>query len=441
MLKVVKVRLYPNSQQEEALSQSFGNCRWLWNYCLNLMNETYKETGKGLSGYQIKKQMPQLKGEYEWLKLTYSQCLQSVCLNLGVAFNNFFERRTGYPSFKSKHGKQSIQYPQNVKRVNDCLRLPMIGDVKAVFHREIEGKFKTVTVSKNCSNQYYAAILFDDGKVKPEINSEGKAIGVDLGLTHFAITSDCSKFDNPRWFKKHERNLKLKQQQLSRKQKGSNNRSKARLKVAKVHNKITKCREDFHHKLSRRIVNENQVIVVENLAVANMVKNRKLSKAISQVGWGQFCTMLKYKAEQEGKVYQEVDRFFASSKTCNNCLNRVDSLDLSIRFWDCESCKTHHDRDINAARNIRDEGLRILNLTSELGEVSLSEGVSFRTPKAYAQRYPLGRASLTSGTGGKAMKCGLGGFPHEQLHQEAYCQTVRRSNRGRKKSTTVLVSG
>lgn len=392
MLKVVKVRLYPNSQQQEALSQSFGNCRWLWNYCLNLMNETYKETGKGLSGYQVKKQIPQLKCEYEWLKLTYSQCLQSVCLNLGVAFNNFFERRTGYPSFKSKHGKQSIQYPQNVKRVGDCLKLPMIGDVKAIFHREIEGKFKTVTVSKNCSNQYYAAILFEDGKDKLEQNAEGKAIGVDLGLTHFAITSDGSKFDNPRWFKKHERNLKLKQQQLSRKQKGSNNRNKSRLKVAKVHNKITRCREDFHHKLSRRIVNENQVIVVENLAVANMVKNHKLAKAISQVGWGQFCTMLKYKADQEGKVYQEVDRFFASSKTCNNCLNRVDNLDLSIRFWDCNSCKTRHDRDINAAINILDEGLRILN--------------------------------LTSGTGDKA-----------------YCQTVRRSNRGRKKSTTMLVSG
>jgi len=393
MLKVIKVRLYPNTQQQEALNQSFGNCRWLWNYCLNLMNETYKETGKGLSGYQIKKQIPQLKGEYEWLKLTYSQCLQSVCLNLGVAFNNFFERRTGYPSFKSKHGRQSIQYPQNVKKVGNYLKLPMIGEVKAVFHREIEGKFKTVTVSKNCSNQYYAGILFEDGKDKPTTNTEGKAIGIDLGLTHFAITSEGSKFDNPRWFKKHERNLKLKQQQLSKKQKGSNNRNKSRLKVAKVHNKITKCREDFQHKLSRRIVNENQVICVENLAVANMVKNHKLAKAISQVGWGQFCTMLKYKVEQEGKVYQEVDRFFASSKTCNNCLNRVDSLDLSIRFWDCSSCETKHiDRDVNAAKNIRDEGLRILN--------------------------------LTSGTGDKA-----------------YCQTVRRSNRGRKKSTTVLVSG
>ena len=394
MFKVVKIRLYPNNQQQQALSQSFGNCRWLWNYCLSMMNQTYQDTGLGLSGYEVKKQIPQLKKEHEWLKLTYSQCLQQACLNLGVAFNNFFERRAKYPRFKSKHGKQSIQYPQNVERVEDCLRLPKIGDVKAVFHRPIEGKYKTVTVSKNKANQYFASILFDDGLDTPEVNSQGKAIGIDLGLTpNFAITSEGSKFDNPRWIAKHERNLKIKQQQLSRKQKGSSNRNKSRLKVARVHLKIANCRASFHHKLSRRIVNENQVICVENLAVANMVKNHKLAKAISQVGWGQFCTMLKYKAEQEGKIYQEVDRFFPSSKTCNVCLNQVDSLPLEIRFWDCDNCGTKHiDRDVNAAKNIRDEGLRILN--------------------------------LTSGTGDKA-----------------YRQTVRRSSRGRKKSTTALVSG
>ena len=276
-----------------------------------------------------------------------------------------------------------------------------------LFHREIKGKIKTVTVSKNKSDQYYAAILFEDGKDKPKTNTNGKAIGIDLGINHFAITSDGSKFDNPRWLAKHEQNLKIKQQRLSRREKahrlrrgllgvkteqeGSSNRNKARKIVSKVHKKIADCRSDFHHKLSRRIVDENQVIVVENLAVSNMVKNRKLSKAISQVGWGQFCTMLKYKAEQEGKVYQEVDRFFPSSKTCNVCLNQVDNLPLEIRFWDCSSCGTKHiDRDVNAAKNIRDEGLRI----------------------------------ISSGTGDKA-----------------YRQTVRRSNRGRKKSTTSLVSG
>jgi putative transposase len=160
--------------------------------------------------------------------------------------------------------------------------------------------------------------------------------------------------------KKHEKNLKLKQQQLSRKQTGSNNRNKSRLKVAKVHNKISRCREDFHHKLSRRIVNENQVIVLENLAIKNMVKNHNLAKAISQVGWGQFCTMLKYKAEQEGKIYLEVDRFFPSSKTCHVCLRQVRSLPLDVRQWTCSRCNTTHDRDLNAAISLRDEGLRLL---------------------------------------------------------------------------------
>ena len=393
MLRVVKIRLYPDSQQQLALAQSFGNCRWLWNYCLNLMNQTYRQTGKGLSGYEVKKQIPDLKKEHEWLKLTYSQCLQQTCLNLGVAFNNFFERRAKYPRFKSKHGKQSIQYPQNVKRIEDRLKLPMIGEVKAVFHRSIEGKIKTVTVSKNKAEQYFASILLDDGTNKPALATQGKAIGLDLGLNHFCVTSDASKFDNPRWINKHEQNLKLKQQQLSRKQKGSNNRDKARKKVAKVHLKIANCRTDFHHKLSRRIVDENQVICVESLAVANMLKNHQLAKSIQQVGWGQFLTMLKYKAEQFGKIYQEIERFFPSSKMHNTCLFQIDFLPLNVRFWDCPNCNTKHiDRDLNAACNIRDEGLRILN--------------------------------MTLGTGDKA-----------------YRQTVRRSNRGRKKSTTTLVSG
>jgi len=390
MLKVVKVRLYPTPQQKQSLEQSFGNCRWVWNYCLNLINQTYKETGKGLSGYEVKKQLPALKKEHEWLKLTYSQCLQQVCLNLGVAFNNFFEKRAKYPRFKSKHGKQSIQYPQNVQIKDSAVRLPGIGEVKAVIHRPVEGRVKTVTVSRNPSGQYHASILFEDGKEKPSPSTEGKAVGVDLGLNHFAITSDGSKFDNPRWMAGHEKNLKTKQRQLSRKQKGSNNRNKARKKVAKVHNKVTRCREDFLHKLSRRIVDENQVIAVENLNVKGMVKNHNLARAISQVGWGQFLTMLKYKAEQQGKVYVEVDRFFPSSKTCNVCLNQVDSLPLDVQSWTCSSCGTEHDRDINAAINLRDEGLRL----------------------------------LTCGTRGKA-----------------YRQTVRPNRGGRKKSTVGLSAG
>jgi len=369
------------------------------------MNQTYKETGKGLSGYQVKKIIPQLKKEYEWLTSTYSQCLQQVCLNLGVAFNNFFEKRAKYPRFKSKHGKQSIQYPQNVKAADSYITLPKIEDVTTIIHRPIEGKIKTVTISKNCSNQYFAAILFEDGKDKPKSKTEGKAIGIDLGLTHFAITSDGSKFDNPRVLNKHEKNLKLKQQQLSRKQKGSNNRVKARNKVARVHRKITNCREDFLHKLSRRIVNENQVIVVENLNVKGMMHSSCLAKSIHQAGWGMFCTMLKYKAEMSGKIYQEVDRFFPSSKTCHVCLNQVGSLPLDVRFWTCENCRTKHDRDVNAAINLTDEGLRILT-----GHIN---------PGGNLQGQPL-----TPGTGDKACR-----------------PDVSHSNRGRKKSTTALSVG
>ena len=362
MLKVLKVRIYPTEPQKVSLAKAFGTTRWVWNHFLALTNQTYKETGKGIAKYDMIKQLPKLKKQEDtqWLKQTYSQSLQSVCLNLSRGFINFFEKRAKYPRFKSRHGKQSLIYPQNVKLAESKIYFPKLDWIDAVIHRPIEGAIRTVTITKNCAEQYYASVMFEDGKNAPKPSSEGKAIGLDLGLIHFCITSDSQKFNNPRWLKKHERNLKLKQQQLSRKKKGSNNTNKSRVKVAKVHNKISRCRQDFHHKLSRRIVNENQVLVLENLAIKNMVKNHNLAKAISQVGWGQFCTMLKYKAQQEGKVYLEVDRFFPSSKTCHVCLNQVGSLPLDVRQWTCSKCHTTHDRDVNAAISLRDEGLRLL---------------------------------------------------------------------------------
>jgi putative transposase len=344
------------------LAKAFGSTRWLYNYLLNLHNETYKATGKGLTRNQMQKLIPCLKKDEEtiWLSETYSQCLQVVCLHLSDAFRNFFQKRTGYPKFKSKFGKQSLTYPQNIKIVGKDIKFPKLGLIHTKLTKEIKFPLKTVVITMNSCGQYFASLLFDNGIKQPQQSTNGKAIGIDLGLTHFAITSDGSKFANPKWFKKHENNLKIKQQKLSRKAKSSNNRNKARRQVAVVHNKIANCRADYQHKLSRRIVNENQIICVENLAISNMVKNRKLSKAISQVGWGSFLTMLKYKAEQEGKIYVEVDRFFPSSKICNVCLNQIKHLSLDIRYWDCPSCFTHHDRDITASKNIRDEGLRIL---------------------------------------------------------------------------------
>ena len=376
MYKAYKYRIYPTSEQETLLAKSFGCARWFWNYALNLCQETYKNTGKGLTRGYIQGLLPALKKEYEWLSEPYSQCLQVVALNLSTAYKNFFDKRAMLPKFKSKHGRQSISYPQNVKFDGDKINLPKIGLVYCQRHRDFEGAIKTVTVSRNPDGKHFVSVLVDDGKANPELVPVDKAIGIDVGLTHFAITSDGSKFDNPRFFIKHQHNLKRKQQKLSKKKKGSQNRKKARLAVAKVHSKIARCREDFLHKLSRKIVNENQVIAVENLNIKGMVKNHNLAKAISDVGWGMFCTMLKYKAESEGKQYIEIDRWFPSSKTCHVCLNRVDNLTLDVRAWTCSHCGTHHDRDVNAAINIRNEALRIISLgTSESacgGDVSRS---------------------------------------------------------------------
>lgn len=362
MYKAYKYRIYPTSEQETLLSKSFGCARWFWNYALNLCQQTYRNTGKGLSRGYIQGLLPNLKKEYEWLKQPYSQCLQVVALNLSTAYKNFFEKRAMLPRFKSKHGRQSISYPQNVKFDGDYINLPKIGLVYCQRHRYFEGTLKTVTVSRNPDGKYFVSILVDDGKSNPELVPVDKAVGIDVGLTHFAITSDGSKFDNPRFFVKHQRNLKRKQQKLSKKKKGSKNRNRARLKVAKVHAKIARCREDFLHKLSRKIVNENQVIAGENLNIKGLVKNHNLAKAVHDVGWGMFCTMLKYKAEGEGKQYIEIERWFPSSKTCHVCLNRVDNLSLDVRAWTCKHCGTHHDRDVNAAINIRNEALRILAL-------------------------------------------------------------------------------
>ncbi len=363
MYQAYKYRIYPTHEQQESLAKAFGCCRWFGNYSLSLCQETYKSTGKGLLRKDIQGLLPQLKKEHEWLGTdVYSQCLQVVALNLSTAY------------------KKSIHYPQNVKFDGDNIILPKIGKVHCVRHRDFEGTRKTVTISLNPDGKYYASVLVDDGKETITPSTEGNAIGIDLGLTHFCITSNGSKYDNPRHIKKHEKNLKRKQKKLSRKVKGSNKRKNARKLVAKVHGRIARSREDFLHKLSRKVVNENQVLAVENLAVKNMVKNHNLAKAISDCGWGMFCTMLSYKAKNAGKTYVEVDRFYPSSKTCNICLNQVGNLPLDVRQWQCKHCKTVHDRDVNAAINIRNEGLRILSLgtsdTAHRGNVRRADRIS-----------------------------------------------------------------
>jgi putative transposase len=388
MYQSIKARIYPTDAQAEKLSQFFGCARWWHNRALHETTTTYAQTGKGLSREGLNALLPALKKEFTWLGECHSQVLQSVTLNLSKAFINFFEKRAKFPNFKSKHGKQSIQYPQGTKFVDNLIYLPKLGWVKISLHRPLDGEVKTVTVSKNPSGQYFAAILTEQEGEYPTSSLDGNAIGIDLGITDFAITSTGSKYPNPRHIKKHESNLKRKQRKLSRKVKGSNSRNKARKLVARVHQRISNSRQDFLHKLSHKLVNENQVIVVEDLAVKNMVRNHCLAKAISDCGWSSFVGMLDYKCERSGKILVKVDRFFPSSKTCSNCYHRISSLPLDVRQWTCPSCGTHHDRDVNAAQNLKAEGLRILSLgtseTADGGNVRPSRG-----RKTSVRRSPL----------------------------------------------------
>ena len=381
--RAIKVRIYPNPQQAQKLNQVMGSARWWWNYALNLCNQTYKDSGKGLGRAALNSVLPQLKeqAETEWLKDCYSQVLQSTTLNLTKAFKNFLEKRAKYPRFKSYYGKQSAQYPQNCQVTKNGLKVPQVGVIKASIHRLFEGKLKTVTLSKTSTGKYYASLLFETEQKAPEVVITGKVIGIDLGIKDFAITNDgqkTSKYSNPRHIKKHERNLARKQAKLARKKKESKSREKARLLVARVHERISNARQDFLHKLSRKIVNDNQVVVLENLNIKGMVRNHQLAKAISDVGWGMFTNFLDYKLQEKGGLLLEIDRFFPSSKTCSNCLYQMSDLPLDIREWTCPSCKNHHDRDENASKNIRAEGIRMLSV---LGTRTAASGGDVR-PKS-----------------------------------------------------------
>ena len=431
--QAVKVRIYPSPGQSVTLAQHFGCARWWWNYALNKCIETYKETGKGLTRSAMNSMLPKLKKEKDtqWLAECHSQVLQSVSLNLSRAYLNFFAGRAKYPRFKSKHKKQSIQYPQKVKQVETGLKFPgKLGIIKAKIHRPIDGEIKTVTVSKTPSGKYYASVLLEkadgtattncishahqeEGESPPSLGNlgvtkggiaEGKTIGIDLGIKDFAITYDgekISKYNNPKHISKHEQNLKRKQQKLARKQQGSNRRQKASKLVAKVYERLSNVRQDFLHKLSRKIVNNNQVVVVENhlalsrascadagslVNVKGMIRNHSPlylllggMKEGSGSSWEKFVNFLDYKLSQEGKLLVEIERFFPSSKICSNCHYQIDKLPLEIRNWTCPSCGTHHDRDGNGAKNIRAEGIRMLKtdgtaVSANGGSVSLKLG-------------------------------------------------------------------
>lgn len=385
MLTSTRIRLYPTAAQQQNLAVQFGCARWVWNDALALTQQTYRDTGKSVGCRALSLRLPALKQEFEWLKDADSQALQMALMNLSAAFDNFFARRAKYPRFKSKHGRQSIQYPQRVKLNESRIYLPKVGWVKCIVHREIVGKIKTVTVSRNACGQFHAAILTDDAMPVPPVSTDGNAIGIDVGLLHLAVTSDGSKFANPCHIKAAQRNLKRKQQKFSRKVKGSKSRAKARRLVARAHQRVADARKDYLHKLSRRIVNENQVIVVEDLHVKGMMKNPNLAKAISDAGWGTFTTFLEYKCERDGKAFIRTNRWFPSSKACSACGHVCDKMGLEVRHWTCSHCGSRHDRDVNAARNIRDEGLRMLAVgttaSASRGTISRSKKLASRSAR------------------------------------------------------------
>jgi putative transposase len=398
MLNATRIRLYPTEQQAQALTVQFGCARWVWNEALAKTQELYRATGKGLNYHAMAVRLPKLKQELEWLKDADSQVLQQSLQNLAHAFENFFARRGRYPRFKNKHGRQSIQYPQRVKLDGRRIYLPKVGWVRCIVHREIEGSLKTVTVSRNPCGQFHAALLTENGVALPAVSIEGKVLGVDVGLNHLAVTSDGSKFDNPRHLRKAERNLKRKQQSLSRKKKGSNRRNKARQLVARTHERVACARKDHLHKLSRRIVNENQVIAVEDLHVNGMLKNHSVARGVSDAGWGMLINFLEYKAARAGKAFVKCSRWFPSSKACSCCGCICETMPLEVRSWTCAHCGAHHDRDVNAAINIRDEGLRILagGLPATASGGKVRHGVR-RNPRVRAFAGEAGSPCLQAG--------------------------------------------
>jgi len=363
MLKATKVRLYPTTEQKAALSFQFGAARWAYNYALDWRSKAWKEKGESVTRRMTLDKLVELKREEAtaWLKGADSQALQQSLMHLDDAFKRFFRKQSRYPRHKGKRGKQSLSYPQRVRIVDgNSLYLPKVGNVKAALHREIAGKIKTVTVSRSLTGRYYASILCDSGKPAPEairsIDTDA-VIGVDLGLSHLLITSEGYREGNPRFLKQAEANLRRKQKSLSRKVKGSANRSRARILVAKVHERVKDARNDFQHKLSKRLIDDNQAVCAETLKVKNMLKNRKLARHIADASWSGLLRKLDYKAAWTGKHLVQVDQWFASSRTCSACGAVADAMPLSVRAWECKSCGREHDRDINAARNIRQQGI------------------------------------------------------------------------------------
>lgn len=363
MLKAYKFRLYPNKEQEIYFSKCFGSVRFIYNKMLNDKIEYYKKNNKIINTTPA-----QYKKEFPWLKEVDSLALANAQMNLDKAYKNFFrDKSVGFPKFKSKKNNYYSYTTNNQNGTiyiidSKYIKLPKLKTlVRIKQHRQIpiDGKIKSTTISKNPSGKYYISILVEQ-EIK-ELPKNEFVVGVDLGLTDFAITSDGIKYSNPRYLRKLLNKLAKEQRKLSKKKNGSKNRNKQKMKVAKLHEKIANQRKDFLHKLSFELINENQVICLEDLQVKEIQQNKYLAQSVSDVSWYEFRRQLEYKAKWYGRTISFVDKWYPSSQICSNCGNNTGKKELSIREFDCPYCGKHHDRDINASINILNEGLRLLN--------------------------------------------------------------------------------
>jgi putative transposase len=355
--KACKYRLYPTKEQEVLLAKHFGCCRWMYNYGLEQKKLSYEETGKSRSRYDIQSDIPRLKIDNPWLREINAQSLQYSLLCLDNAYKKFFRDKKGFPKFKSKWNKQSFTVPQKFRIEGNKLVLPKFQEgVKVKLSREIKGKLCSATISKIPSGKYFVSILTEQERdIKQKLLNKETAIGLDLGLKDFVITSDGKKYERRRHLKKEEKRIKKLSRKLAKQKKCGKNRKDTKIKLARSHERIANSRNDYIHKVTRQLINETQVdtYCLEDLNVQGMMKNHKLAKSIGDVSWSEFVRQIKYKANWSGKNIIQIGRFEASSKTCNHCGLINNELALSDRIWKCD-CGVEHDRDINAAINIRD---------------------------------------------------------------------------------------